>query len=53
MTTPPLPTNPVEGSSPTPAIPSFQFEPQPESDPESQTTTPLPVSTEVPFSYTV
>ena len=53
ITTPPLPTNPVEGSSPTPAIPSFQFEPQPESDPETQTTAPLPVSTEVPFSYTV
>lgn len=50
-TTPPLPTNPVEGSTPTPTIPTFQFEPQ------SQTTAPieqvLPVSTEAPFSYTV
>ncbi len=49
-TTPPLPTNPVEGSTPTPIIPTFQFEPQPE------TTAPIeevqPVPTEAPFSYT-
>jgi hypothetical protein len=50
-TTPPLPTNSGGGTTPTSTIPTFQFEPQP------QTTAPiqqaLPVSTQVPFSYTV